>query len=118
MKTNEDIITDLNATRAIFCKPPVPVNDEKFAIECHRCEEIAELWVVVMRRNRQQFAASFDDMLGMMRDDLSRATRIDLCAIVDQWEDNFGLTADDFARLRPEIESWIVAKCWSMGMAR
>lgn len=114
MKTDQQIIGYVNATRAVYGRGPV--KDEQAAIECHRCEEIAEIWVVVMRRNRQQFVNRFDEMLGMMRGDILRASRIDLCAIVDQWEDSYGLTADDFARLRPEIESWIVVKCWLNGV--
>ena len=94
---------------------PTMTTEEKVLFEERCCDKIAEIWVRFLG-DLQMFRARFDELVGLFDEDVSREGRLDLCCIIDQWDDAWGLTGGDFVCLRGEIEGWIVAHMAACGM--
>lgn len=93
---------------------PAPQSANRAMYEEGCCDKIAEIWVRFIG-DLQLFRARFNEMVGLFDGSTPREGRINLCCIVDQWDDDWGLTLEDFIRLRGEIEGWIVAHMASYG---
>ena len=101
------IITDINATRERYGFGPVLARDEQSAVEERHCDEIARLWVRSFG-GVEEFRALLPEIKALFDCEIEyRRGRIDLCGIIDTWTIDFGMDAEDFGRLVPEIESWI-----------
>ena len=72
------------------------------------CDAIALFWVR-SGRGIGEWKESFPEILAVMREELPRAGRIKLCDVVDTWEEDFCLNADDLDRFNGEICGWIVS---------
>lgn len=100
-------IQTINANRTKYGFPPI--EDEREIQEEVACDQIAEDWVR-LHGGIELFREKYDEIVSLFDCEIShREGRIELCGIVDQWEETHGLSGDDFQRLRKEIEGWIVS---------
>lgn len=105
--TAEQIIDQIDATRAVYGWPPLSAEQDKSAVEERRCDQIAEMWV-----RYHGGPVSWNGALPRIRAAFefeNRGWNIDVCDIVDTWEEDFELTLADFDRLQGDIFGWIVA---------
>ena len=104
-----------NATRSTYGLASVADDDHQWVIEEDACDQIAELWVK-MGRNLSDWKEDYPDMLELFAGEIEyRRGRIDLCGVVDTWEEDFGLTGEDFIRMNREIQAWIVSHASAYG---
>ena len=114
--TSQEIIDQIEATRAAYGWPPLTEEQDKAAVEERRCDQIAELWVahhggpVAWKSSLRRIRSVFEFE--------NRSGNIDVCDIVDTWEEDFELTLADFDRLQGEIYSWIVAHARAYGKSK
>ena len=110
-----NILAEMNETRARYGYGPLRPEQWREVTEERACDTIAELWV---RKGRglAEWRERFPEMVRLFDGDLEyRRGRIDLCGIVDTWEDDFGLNKEDFERLGAAIRSWIVSHMAAYG---
>lgn len=111
-------INRINATRATYGFAPVGGDDSKWVIEEDACDKVAECWVR-MGRGVDEWKEACPEMVRLLSGDIEfRRGRIDLCGIADTWEEDYGLSAEDFARLDSNIQGWIVAHGRAYGRLR
>ena len=73
------------------------------------CEAIAEHWVKYIG-GVTEWNARYPEMLNLFDCEIDyRTGRIDLCGIVDTWDESCGLDLEDFKRLSGGIIGWIVS---------
>lgn len=97
---------------------PVAAEEEQAIVEERRCDEIAADWVRFIG-GIEEFRARWPELVELFGGEITcRVGRIDLCGVVDTWEEEYGLTGDDFIRLRKQIESWIVSHSSLRGRLR
>lgn len=104
--TADQIIDQIDATRAAYGWPPLTAEQYKAAVEERRCDQIAEMWV------RYHGGPNvWKGALPMIREGFTnrQGCTVELLGIVDTWEEDFDLTLADFDRLQSEIFGCIVA---------
>lgn len=110
--TADQIIDQIDATRADYGWPPLTAEQDKAAVEERRCDQIAEMWV-----RYHGGPVCWKGALPMIREGFENRSSctVELLGIVDTWEEDFGLTLADFDRLQGEIFGWIVAHSSAYG---
>jgi len=84
-----------------------PITSSKLYHEESACDHIAEYWVKY-HGDLKMWRERLPEIVELFDCDISfRVGRIDICGVVDTWEETFGLNGEDFLRLRHEIEGWI-----------
>jgi len=116
----DQAISRLNETRAHYGWQALEGKDAIDAVEEIACRDIAELWVKA-GHNLDDWISRRDEMVILFDGEISyRTHRIELCDVVDSWEEDFGLGGDDFMRLQKQIEKEICyyMKDWKGACAR
>lgn len=102
-------ICQINESRATYGFAPVKKKDQQWVAEEEACDKIAEIWCS-NGSGIEEWKLSFADMVELFDCDIEyRRGRIDLCGVVDTWEEDCGLNRADFVRLNGKIQSWIIA---------
>ena len=103
-----------NAVPPEYWEAREPAQDQP-DLEETACDQIAELWVR-SGGDLDQWKAHLIELVNLFDQQADyRAGRIDLCGIVDTWEDDFKLTLADFIRLQGSIRGWIVSHMAAYG---